>query len=1069
MAFSRTRLIIVGLLLTGSLWLLGQGVTVGSASGVITDTEGGALPGALIALNHEPSGISYSAISREGGSYNLPNLRVGGPYTMTISMGGFATQKKTDIFIDLGKNFRLDIQLAPEGVSEEMVVVAVEQDEIFNAERTGAATSVSLKEIETLPTIKRSTRDLTRLDPRSDGNFSFGGKNWLFNNISLDGSYFNNPFGLDDPAPGGQANAEPVPFDAIAQVQVSVAPFDVREGGFTGAGINQVTKSGTNNMEGSLYTFTRSEDFVGDKVKGESILNPNLSFNQTGVRVSGPIKKNKVFFFFNAEIVRREDPGSNFSAGRPGESGPTVSRVQASDLDAIRQRMMDVYGYDTGGYEGYVHATDNDKLIFKIDWNINDTNNLSFRFNRLEAVRDLPPHPFAISINNTGRGPNVSTLPFENSGYAINNNLDSYALELNSVGGSWANRAFLSYNKFRDYRTPFSEPFPTIEIAVDGITYTTLGHEPFSINNVLDQDVLQLTNNFTYYTGNHAITAGMNYERFKFFNSFNLFYYGLFPAPAFVPGLGGSTFFSLEEFFDYTNPNSPNFRDFNAEVAAASANPFKGDTIEVGQFAFYLQDEYMMTSNLTLTYGLRVDFPIYYTDVPTNNFTLGLNLLDEDGNPETIDAAKFPSTDGLYSPRIGFNWDIKGDQTRQLRGGTGIFTGRLPFVWIGNTVSNQGPMAEFPTQDINATDPDFEWPQIWTTNLAYDTVLPWDMRATFEGIYSKDMNAIYVRNANLANPVGTLPGPDGRPFYDPANNQINDLGGGGVYVLDNTSDGYNYSFTSQLFKTFESGLAASLSYANAVAKNQMSSTEIASFLWQFNAVQGNPNQPELSFSEFGHRHRIVGAMNYQHNWSEKMGTSIGMFLEIAEGSFSTAGQRSRYSFTYAGDVNGDGQGGNDLIYIPNDSSEILLDPIMDGDGNVLVSSAEQWSALNAFIEQDDYLRSHRGEIAERFGAVNPWFWNMDLKILQDVAFVMGSKRHTFQISLDVLNFANLLNDDWGVRKIANPAATSPLVLTRFNDSGQPVFNFPGVESTHVNDISINSRWQAQLGIRYLFN
>ncbi|MCB1044123.1 MAG: TonB-dependent receptor [Acidobacteria bacterium] len=1050
-----------------TLTVLGQGVTVGSLSGTITDASGGPLPGAVVTAELEASGTRYSAVSQDSGHFFMLNMRVGGPYTVTVTMPGFQTQKRSEITVRLGENLALDFEMSTEAIAEEMVVV-ISQDELFDAEKTGAATSINEDQVIQLPSIKRSTRDLTRVDPRSDGNMSFGGRNWLYNNMSLDGSYFNNPFGLDDPAPGGQTNAEPVPFDAIEQVHVSVAPFDVREGGFTGAGINSVTRSGTNQWSGSIYTFQRSEDTIGDEVNGVKVLNPNLDFQQTGVRIGGPIIKDKLFFFANGELVRRDDPGSNFLAARPGLSGSTVSRVSAEDLDTIRQRMIDVYNYDPGAYENYVHATDNDKFILKFDWNVNADNTVSFRYSRLDATRDLPPHPFAISINNTGRGPNENSLPFQNAGYAINNKLDSYALEWNSQFDSSANRFFLSYNRFRDFRTPFSRPFPTIEIGVDGVTYTTLGHEPFSIHNILDQDVIQLTDNFSYFADNHVITVGTNFETFEFFNSFNLFFHGLFPAPAFVgPEVGGTTFFSVAEFLDYTDPNSPNFRDFNAEVDAQLQNPFKGDDIELGQFAIYAQDDWRVSGTLNLTYGLRVDFPIYFTDLESNAFTQSLTLLDENGNPETIDAGQLPDTGPLFSPRIGFNWDIKGDATSRLRGGTGIFTGRLPFVWIGNTISNQGPTAEFPSFDINATDPDFEWPQIWTTNLALDHQLPMDFDLTVEGIYGKDINAIYVRNANLAAPIGRLPGPDGRTAYDPNNNQLNDLGGGGVYVLDNTSDGSNFNITTQVHKRFKSGLQASLAYAFLEAKNQLSSTEIASFLWQFNAVKGNPNKPEVSYSEFGNRHRIVGTLNYRHQWNNALATSVGVFFEAAEGSFSTAGRRSRYSYVYAGDVNGDGQGGNDLIYIPNGPDEINFDPILDDMGNVVVTADEQWAQFNAFIEQDSYLRSHRGQIADRFGASNPWFNSIDVRILQDLG--LGNHKHTFQLSLDILNLGNLINSDWGVREVANTSATTPLVFTRYNDAGEPVFIYPGTtDRTFVDDVSVVSRWQAQLGIRYTF-
>ncbi|MCH7939757.1 MAG: hypothetical protein IID13_08420, partial [Candidatus Marinimicrobia bacterium] len=373
---------------------------------------------------------------------------------------------------------------------------------------------------------------------------------------------------------------------------------------------------------------------------------------------------------------------------------------------------------------------------------------------------------------------------------------------------------------------------------------------------------------------------------------------------------------------------------------------------------------------------------------------------------------------------------------------------------------------------LNAMVDDFKWPQVWTTDLAVDTKLPWDVLGTFEFLYGKDLNAIYLRNADLVAPVGDLP--DGRPFYGGGilnpfvvvNGDTIPHAGGGAYIIDNTSEGYNFNFTVQLRKNFDFGLNTSLAYTFSEAKNNMKSTEIAFELWQQTPVQGNPNKPELSFSEFGHRHRIVGGANYSHRWSNSLATHLGLFLEIAEGNRFAGAGGNRYSFTYSGDVNGDGSpSNNDLIYIPSDQSEINLADILDKDGNVVTTAAAQWTALNAFIEQDDYLKEHRGEIAERFGAVNPWYSNLDLRIMQDIGVPV---RGNLQISLDILNVANLLNSNWGVRKVATVAATSPLKLVEFNDAGAPVFNFTGPAETYIDDLGPFSRWQIQLGLRYYF-
>jgi hypothetical protein len=1062
-------------------------------SGFVYGENNESLPGANVVVVHEPSGTQYGTMTRQGGAFNIPNMKVGGPYTATASFIGYQSQDEGDIQLVLGATFRITFTLAVEAIAMEQIDVVAETDEVLNSDRTGAATFISPDQIARMPSIKRSTRDVTRMDPRSDGNFSFGGRNWLYNNISLDGSYFNNPFGLDDPAPGGQTNAEPVPFDAVEQVQVSVAPFDVREGGFTGAGINTVTKSGTNRFHASAYSFMRSEALMGNMVSGEEVIaNPDLTFNQSGFTVSGPIIKNKLFFFINGEIERRDDPGTNFVADEDGNVEFGESRVSVATMDLISDRMMDVYGYDTGPYQDYIHNTANNKLLAKLDWNINDSHNLTFRYNMLDASRDLPPHGFVLSFRNTGRGPNSSSLPFENAGYTINNKLSSYALEVNSAFSSnIANRFFVSYNRFRDWRKPFSVDFPTVEIGEGGVTYTTLGHEPFSIHNILDQDVIQITDNVSYFTGKHALTAGFNYERFSFFNSFNIFRHGVFflDDELFDIGfiLGGTTFESVAEFMAETDPDSA--IDFDAAVTPATS-PFKGEIIEVGQISLYAQDEFMLTDRINLIAGLRVDIPQYITEPVENPFSAGLTLLDENDESETLDQSKFPDPTLLFSPRVGFNWDVNGDRSLQLRGGTGIFTGRLPFVWIGNVISNPGQnpnlypnIAEVPSDhetddgagregaledtesilqtsfDLNAMDPDFKWPQVWTTNLAVDALLPMDILGTFEMVYGRDLNAIYVRNADLDTPERTLA--DDRPYYggfgvpselnyDPFNE------GNGVYVIDNTDEGYNLTLTAQLRKFFGNGLQASLAYTFLDAKNNLRSTEIASVLWTSQPVQGDPNKPNLSYSEFGSRHRIIASMNCRHVWSPMTATSLGLFFEMAQGNRYTYNGGNRYSVIYSGDVNGDGYGGNDLIYIPVDANDINL------------ADAGDWTALNAFIEQDDYLSEHRGEIAERGAILNPWFHNIDLRVLQDLNLNVGGQTHTFQLSLDILNVTNLLSSDMGVRQVADPSALSPLSLTGWTAGNEPIFDFTGPTDTFMDDPGEFSRWRIQIGLRYSF-
>ena len=1042
------------LLLPG--FVLAQGVTTASVDGQVTDLSGEALPGANVVLVDTRTGVNYGTSTRIDGRYNIPNLPVGGPYTLTVSFVGFEAVDVNDIHLQLGQTLTINQVLVQDITSLEEIIISDVRDEDLNPDRTGAATTIDREKLRNLPTISRSQQDYTRLTPQSDGN-SFGGRNVLYNNFSLDGSIFNNSFGLDAPTPGGQTNSQPVSLDAIDQLIVSIAPFDVRQGGFTGAGVNAVTKSGTNEFSGSVYTFMRNESLIGDKVSGQEVTNPDLKYNQSGFRLGGPIIKNKLFFFINGEIERRDDPGSNFVAARPGLSGPNVSRVEASVMDQIRSLMLSSYGYETGPYENYIYETNNDKFLAKLDWNISNSSRLSLRYNYLRSTREQGPHPFAINFTG-GRVPSQNTLPFRNSGYAINNNIDSFVGELNTrFGNTASNKLTLGYTAFRDFRTPFSTPFPTIEVAEAGTSYTTIGHEPFSINNVLDQNVFQFTDDFSIFKGNHVYTIGTNLEVFDFNNSFNLFYYGIFPIPA---QFGGYSFGSVASLLDaISDPTSPTFRDFNAEVAAFDDAPFSLVELTVGQLGLYVQDENTVSSRLKLTYGLRVDLPLYFSDIPANPALANFTFEDAEDNPLDIDVSELPTGNLMFSPRFGFNYDVSGDRSTQLRGGTGIFSGRVPFVWLSNQAGNRGANDPSNVGTINYTENDFRFPQVWKTNIALDHKLADGLFGGLEMIYGKDLNAITVYNANLDAPVPARTLADGRPRFDPANNTINPEVAG-AYVIGNTNDGSQLNITGKLRKTFASGIDASVAYNYNRSRDVLTSTEISQFLFEGNAVAGDPNQPTLGFSQFGLQHRIIASGGYSFEYGSNFKTSFALFYELAQGN--------RASYTYSGDLNGDGVGGNDLVYIPRDASEINLVDITDGGGNVITSAAQQWQQLDAFIAQDDYLSANRGSIMERNGAVAPWFSQLDLRILQDINFLVGTKKNTLQLSLDILNFGNLINSNWGVRQLYS--ITQPITYVGDNGAGDPQFQYNNLtQSSFVDDPSLASRWRAQFGIRYIFN
>ncbi|PEN13138.1 TonB-dependent receptor [Longibacter salinarum] len=1068
------------------LWMapsvLAQGVTSASLNGLVVDETGESLPGANVVAVHEPSGTQYGVSTRSDGRFAFPSVRVGGPYTVTVTFVGYESVRKTGLQLRLGQERSLEFTLSPKTEEMDEVVVSGESDP--NADRAGAATAVNQEQIDALPTISRSTQDFTRLTPQSDG-LSFGGRNTQYNNFSVDGSIFNNPYGLDSPVPGGQTNAQPVSLDAVEQVQVSIAPFDVREGGFTGAGVNTVTKSGTNEFKGTAYYFTRNENFIGDQVADTKLFESDLSFGQYGASLGGPIIEDKLFFFTNVEIVRRDDPGSTFRAAAPGVSGANVSRVEASTMDAIRDRLIDEFGYDPGTYgEGYKLATENEKFLAKLDYNISPGNTASLRFNYLNAARDLNANPVAFFQ----RGPSTTALPFSNSGYTINNKIYSIVGETNlTIGNRFANKTIVGFTAFRDSRDAFSpRPFPTVEIAQDGQNYTTAGFEPFSVNNLLDQDVIQFTNNLSIFAGTHTITAGVNYEQFIFNNSFNLFAYGNFAAPAQV---GGTRFLSIDDFFDYTDPalagtrpcldddgnliqypNDPAigsdgfvenrnacYLDLNGFADRASGD-FALDETNVAQAALYVQDEYRPTEDLKLTAGLRVDLPLYYMDIPTNQAIADLTFR----NGQRLDTGDLPDVAPLLSPRLGVNWDVFGDRSTQVRGGTGIFTGRLPFVWIGNQVTNQGFDAPGCTGDgclgiVNGLDEDFTWPQVWKTNLAVDQRLPGGVIATAEFLYSNDINAVIAKNINLPNSTGTST-LDGRPVFgnatgDPTavNSRVQ-----GAYVLDNSDEGYEVTFTGELKKSFDFGLDAQASYTYTKAKNKLTSTEIAQVLFQGNPIAGDPNNPGLGFSEFGLKHRFVAAANYRFDYDfggSGVATTIGMFAEIAKGD--------RFSYIYGGDFNGDGVGNNDLLYIPeNPASEMTFAPTSS------MTPSEQAAAFDAYIAQDDYLSENRGSIAERNGALSPWYFSMDLRVAQEFRLNVGDTPNRVRVSLDILNVPNLLNSDWGVRETVQSNAPVSVVD---NDANGPVFQYVGTNKTFQPNPILDSRWRMQLGVRYIFN
>ncbi|MFD2098334.1 TonB-dependent receptor [Flagellimonas iocasae] len=1022
-------------------------VTTSNIRGTVLDDQQEPLLGANVVAVHTPTGTRYGAITNEEGRYNLLNLRVGGPYEVTISYVGYKTNTQNDVFLTLGKTFNLDVVLVSDSQQLDEVVVVSDQSGTFGSDRTGAETSVGRRELTRLPTISRSTNDFTRLEPTAS-NGSFGGRNDQFNNFSLDGAIFNNPFGLDAAQPGGQTDANPISIDAIDQIQVTTAPYDVTQSGFTGASVNAVTKSGTNEFYGTVYGFYRNEDLTGGKIKGDDVFKADLSQTQYGISIGGPIVKNKLFFFANFEKDDRTDLGSAGFVPNRGTGSINESRVLASDFELVSNILNQVsigngQFYNPGRYEGFNFDQESTKGIFKLDWNINENNRLAIIYNFLNASKEKPAHPTALGF----RGPNLSTLQFENAGYEINNKIQSVQLELNSTLSDEAiNKLQVGYTHFDDFRNPKSTPAPTITLLDENgsSNYIIAGHEPFSINNRLDQKVLQITNNLNFFKGDHTFTVGFSFERFEFDNSFNLGAYG-----------AQGVFFPTGSIADFRDPNNEAslvafYQDaFNTAIAANNSLTANGEgnlggwalaETNVGQLAFYLQDEWNATENFKLTYGIRFDRPLYFDssekaqdvidvaaayvpDIPYVNPNNGETVL--------FDSTKMPTDSWLISPRVGFNWDVHGNNSFQVRGGTGIFTGRFPFVWLGNQIAN--PNVFF----YQVVDPDFKWPQVWRTSLGADYRLENGIVLTTDLSYSKDINGPHVQNWGLVPPSETLQGVDNRPIYG-AGDLINN-----AYVFSNSDKGriWNAVFKGQ--KTWDNGLYASLaySYLNSQDVNSIEA-EITGDAFAANAIVANANDDVLSYSRYGDTHRFIGVISKAF----KTGTTISTFFEYAQGG--------RFNYLYGGDINGDGSSINDLLYIPT-SSEVT---------QMNFSGAGQAEAFEAFIRQDDYLSDHRGEYAERYGALAPWRGRWDLKILQDIKL---APKNTLQLSLDVLNVGNLISSDWGIVDI--PTNQQVLGVT-VDDNNIPTYTFDtNLTETFSSDTSLLSRWQAQFGVRYIFN
>jgi hypothetical protein len=1079
-----------------------QGSTTAALAGTVVDEKGEGLPGATVIAIHEPTGSRYGGSTRADGRYNIVNMRVGGPYKVTVSFVGFKDAVQTGVVLtlaqELSQNFKLEVNQAQ---LEEVRVVA-SRSSIINSGRTGAATTVGNNQITTLPTLNRSLGDFARLDPRANG-LSFAGRNSLYNNITVDGAFFNNAFALSSTI-GGQAGASPISVDAIDQFQVLIAPYDVRQGMATGANINVVTKSGTNNWTGSGYYFGTDQGLVGNKIG--DVVNQYGTFarGQIGARIGGALIKNKLFVFGSFEQETQTDPGSNFVATRTG-SEPNKSIAKAADLDRLKEFLMTKFKYNPGAYENWNKEKYSQKVNLRLDWNISDKHKFNVKYNYLRSYADI--NPSSSGSLSGGRAASATVLPFQGSLYRINNNLDSYIAELNSTfSSSVANNLTVGYTQMRDFRqSPVNDnPFPTVDIGNNDLNeLTTFGYEPFSANNILNSDIFQIADNLTIYKGKNVYTFGLAYETNSFMNGFAPNYYG------------GYQFKSIDDFINSANGDTKVIpARYQQQWSNYSTFPFaemKGNT-----FSLYGQDEITAAKGLKLTFGLRADatsFPSFDEPKYTNTYVPSLTF--RDGVKLTTN--KFPETTVLWSPRFGFNWDVKDDKQTQIRGGLGVFSGRVPYVWLSNQLSNNGVLfgsenLANPTNrpfnpDVNAyrpaitlpltptaynlavTDPNFKFSQVFRTNLALDKNLGDGWILGLEGIYTKDINAVYLENVNLPKSTVNAVGADNRMiFYTlganglpgsvknyaiygntvkgvnyPADgkNTVSSPNISDAIVIKNTDLGYSYAFTATISKSFDNGLFASLAYTNSDSRSVNDGGSIAQSQWRDRVVSGDPNENVASYSSYIQTHRFNAYGSYRLNYlNEKASTTFGFTYSAAPAG--------RFSYTYSGDMNGDNQTANDLIFIPRSQADIMLKDLGT------YTAAQQWTDLDKYITQDSYLNSRRGQYAERNGAELPWSANFDFKVIQDFYIKVGGHKNTLQFTLDVFNFGNYVTPQWGLNQSTLRAG---LISYTGNDAatGKPVFQFPYRSGTtplgdsFQRSFGLGSRWQAQFGVRYIFN
>ena len=1060
------------------LGLVAQGVTTANIFGRLLDgTTGEPLIGATVQAVHTPSGTTYGNVTDVDGYYRIPSVRVGGPYTLSATYVGYEPVIETGINLQLGQNYTFSPELSTGAVELTGVEVVSSRSDLFNGEKNGQETTVTEEAIAALPTISRSIGDFTRLTPQSttrEGNdgfeLSFAGVNNRYNAIYIDGAVNNDVFGLSGSGTnGGQTGVSPISVDAIESFQINLAPFDVRQGGFGGASINAITRSGSNNVEASVYGFYRDQNLTRGNFNGAGI--SDYTAYTTGARIGGPLIKDKVFFFVNYE---RQDETTPL----PFNPETYVGKSSLSDINNLASFLREEYNYEPGTFTANERFLKSDKLNAKFDLNLNANNKLALRLSYVGAD------------NLEGVQSNNRNINFLNSSESFDAKTYGAALELNTlIGNTMSNNLVVGVTLQRDDRDPTGTPFPTVTI-IDGSGDINFGSEPFSTANLLNQDIITITDNFEIFKGAHTFTIGTNLEFSQADNLFIPFNYGSYEFANLGTFLSGDTATLYSRSFSLVDNE---IGDESAAVASFSS----------GQVGLYFQDRWQVASNFSLTGGVRLDLP-FYDDTPVNQ-DLNDNILPALAESYDLRGARsgdFIKPQLMVSPRVGFNWDILDDQTTQVRGGVGVFTSRAPQVWVGGAYNNYGlnrgsvffgdgggqrfnpnPNNQFPGDiDVNNPTPsgdidlfanDFKLPQFLKVSLAVDRKLPLGLIGTLDVLYNKTLQSVAYQNINIGGPTAQLEGPDNRNYFGNGSRPIAPTRDYGRVILGyNDTRGYGYNLTASLQRPFSNGLFVQASYSYGDAKSVFDGTSSQnSSQWRgFNNVNGRNIDQQLYRSDFAAGSRFLGVVSYRFDYStnDNFATTVTLFSETA--------QNAPYSLIY--NDNGRLTGRTDsrernLLYIPTEASELDFVDQVDGDGNVTATAAQQIAAFDRFLDNNDYADSRRGKYAERNGAFGPWSTVVDLKLIQDIPI---AGRNRLQFTFDAFNFTNLLNEEWGRRQfiagqyeVLNFAGFADDSLRPLYTFDESLLNEDGEIEPFVDDSGIqSSRFQGQVGIRYIF-